>query len=97
MRTVLLFLVFIGVALSYHFWRVTCIQDEQIGLLREQVLLSAQKASLQQDVAWMMAEGTRMCAEDLVDVPRWLGLFKKKPEVVAVRNRKIRGGIGGGS
>jgi len=98
MRTALLFLVFIGLALSYHFWRVTCIQDEQIVLLREKVSLSSQKASLHRDVAWMMAEGTRMCAEDLIETPRWLGLIRsnKKPEIVAVRNRKIKGGIGGG-
>lgn len=96
MRTILLFLLLVTSALSYHFWRVTFIQDEQIRLLREQVSLASSKSVLTERMSWLFADGVRMCAEDLIEAPKWLGLLTKKPEVVAVRSKRIKVGIGGG-
>ena len=94
-RITLVFAFMVPLAAAYHFWKVSGVLAEQVELLREQCTLQAERAKQEQTIAWMMAEGTRMCAEDLVRAPKWLGLVGRKPVAVALRGGKARGGVGG--
>jgi hypothetical protein len=98
MRTILLTLLLLATMTAYHFMVISWGLEEQIVLLHEQVGLAVDKGKAEQNIAWLMSEGVRTCSEELSDAPRWLGLFVKKPEIVASRylgRKKIKTGIGG--
>lgn len=96
-RVMLVFAFLVPLAAAYHFWKVADVLEGQVDLLKEQVEIHADRVVAQKQIAWMMAEGTRLCAKDLAEAPKWLGLVARRPvELVAARaGKRVRGGVGG--
>jgi len=94
-RAMLVFAFLVPLSVAYHFWKVSEVLAEQVELLREQCTLQGERAKQEQTIAFLMSEGTRLCAAELVQVPKWLGIVGRKPVAVALRGGKMRGGVGG--
>lgn len=95
-RVMLGFAFLVPVLAAYHFWKVSDMLAGQVELLQEQSRIQAARVDAQKQIAWLMAEGTRLCAAELVEAPKWLGLVGRKPVLlVAAERAGKRGGVGG--